>query len=54
MTWSAAAVIILVGLLTAHLYERTGKLLLCIAFHSACSAFIMSAPLVGHLLGLHP
>ena len=45
--------IILLGLITAHIYEKTGKLSLCIVFHSAGNTFVMLAPPMGYLLDLH-
>ena len=47
-----ALIIIVFGLVAAYIYETTGKLLLCIVFHGVGNAFVMSAPLVGYLLGM--
>jgi len=53
ITSEHAFTIVVFGLVAAHICEKTGKLLLCITFHSAGNAFVMSAPVVGYLLHLY-
>ena len=50
ITWSHAASIVLFGLLGAFIYEKTGKLLLCVVFHGAGNALVASTPFFMYLL----
>ena len=44
LDWPHAAIITVFGLVTAYVYEKTGKLTLCIIFHGAGNALVSSAP----------
>jgi len=42
-------IIIVFGLVASYIYEKTGKLTLCIIFHAAGNAFVTSRPFFMYL-----
>ena len=52
LTFLHVVSIVICGAVTAHIYESTGKLLLCVVFHSAGNAIVVGAPVIGYLLHL--
>lgn len=50
LTWLHMGSIVVVGFLAAYIYEKTGKLTLCIIFHGAGNAFVTSRPFFMYFL----
>jgi len=49
LTLSHTVIIIVFGLVASYIYEKTGKLTLCIIFHAAGNAFVTSRPFFMYL-----